>query len=35
MYFGGVAAACTEGGRLEAVADPRRAGGTCVVKNKG
>lgn len=32
MYFGGVGAACAEGGRLEAVADPRRAGGTRVVK---
>ena len=31
MYFGGVGAACAEGGRLEAVADPRRAGGTRVV----
>jgi len=31
MYFGGVGAACAEGEGLEAVADPRRAGGTRVV----
>jgi len=31
MYFGGVGAACAEKDGLEAVADPRRAGGTRVV----
>ena len=31
MYFGGVGATCAAGGGLEAVADPRRAGGTRVV----
>ena len=31
MYFGGVGAARAEGERLEAVADPRRAGGPRIV----
>ena len=31
MYFGGVGAARAEGEKLEAVADPRRAGGARIV----